>query len=131
MNAGVFAGAIREKEQSMAHPVVHAEIRSSDPDAAREFFGELFGWTYSEGAFPGYSFVKAGAEGGPPTAIGPVQGGADCVLFFVGVEDVEATLRQAEELGGQIVQPAQDVPGVTFGVLADRQGQMVGVAAQT
>lgn len=115
----------------MARPVVHAEIRSSDPDAAREFFGNLFGWTYSEGAFPGYSFVDTGAEGGPPTAIGPVQGGAECVLFFVGVDDVTATLQQAEELGGRIVQPAQAVPGVTFGVLADRQGQMVGVAAQT
>jgi uncharacterized protein len=126
-----LAGAVHEKELSMARPVVHAEIRSSDPDAAREFFGKLFGWTYSEGAFPGYSFVETGAEGGPPTAIGPVQGGADCALFFVGVDDVPATLRQAEELGGRIVQPAQDVPGVTFGVLADQQGQMVGVAAQT
>ena len=37
----------------MSHPVVHAEIRSSDPDATRSFFGELFGWTYpAEGAFP-------------------------------------------------------------------------------
>jgi uncharacterized protein len=115
----------------MTHPVVHAEIRSSDPDAAREFFGKLFGWTYSDGAFPGYSFVDAGAEGGPPTAIGPVQGGADCVLFFVGVEDVPATLQQAEELGGRIVQATQEVPGVTFGVLADRDGHIVGVAAQT
>ena len=42
----------------MTRPVVHAEIRSSDPDAAREFFGNLFGWTYSDGAFPGYSFVE-------------------------------------------------------------------------
>jgi predicted enzyme related to lactoylglutathione lyase len=40
-------------------------------------------------------------------------------------------LRQAEELGGRIVQAAQDVPGVTFGVLADQQGHTVGVAAQT
>src|SRR4030081_2834730 len=98
---------MREKELSMAHPVVHAEIRSSDPDATREFFGKLFGWAYSDGAFPGYTFVGTGAEGGPPTAIGPLQGGGDGVLFFVGVEDVAATLKQAEGLGGQIVQPAQ------------------------
>jgi predicted enzyme related to lactoylglutathione lyase len=113
----------------MAHPVIHAEIRSQDPDATRAFFSELFGWTYSEGAFPGYTFVNTGAEGAIPTAIGPLQGGADSVLFFVAVEDVEATLSRAEQLGGTVVQPAQDVPGVTFGVFEDAQGHRVGVAA--
>lgn len=113
----------------MPHPVIHAEIRSTDPDATREFFGELFGWTYSEGAFPGYTFVDIGVDGAPATAIGPVQGGEDAVLFFVGVEDVAATLARAEQLGGRIVQPTQEVPGVSFGVLADAQGHLVGVAS--
>ena len=114
----------------MAHPVIHAEIRSQDPDTTRAFFAELFGWTYSDGAFPGYSFVDPGVEGALPTAIGPVQGGDDAVLFFVGVEDVEATLARAEQLGGKTIQPAQNVPGVTFGVFADSQGHVVGVASQ-
>ena len=113
----------------MAHPVIHAEIRSADPDATRAFFGELFGWVYSDGAFPGYTFADTGVEGALPTAIGPLQGGVDAVLFFVGVEDVEATLARAEQLGGMTVQPAQSVPGVTFGVFADPQGHHVGVAA--
>jgi hypothetical protein len=115
----------------MPHPVVHAEIRSSDPDATREFFGKLFGWTYSDGAYPGYTFVASGAEGGPPAAISPLQGAGEQVLFFVGVEDVHAALSQAEALGGSIVQPAQEVPGVSFGVFADPQGHQIGVAAQT
>src|SRR6184192_2039955 len=102
----------------MAHPVIHAEVRSADPDATRTFFAELFGWTYSDGAFPGYTFVDTGVDGAIPTAIGPLQGGDDAVLFFVGVDDVEAT-----------VQPAQKVPGVTFGVFADAQGHRVGVAS--
>jgi predicted enzyme related to lactoylglutathione lyase len=113
----------------MAHPVVHAEIRSKDPDATRVFFGEMFGWTYSDGAYPGYTFVDTGVEGALPTAISPLQGDADQVLFFVGVEDVESALEQAERLGGRIVQPPQTVPGVTFGVFADPQGHLVGVAA--
>ena len=113
----------------MAHPVIHAEIRSTDPDATRAFFGSLFGWSYEDGAFPGYTFANTGADGALPTAIGPLQGGKDAVLFFIGVEDVEATLARAEELGGTIVQPAQQVPGVTFGVFADPQGHAVGVAA--
>jgi uncharacterized protein len=113
----------------MPHPVIHAEIRSTDPDATRAFFSQLFEWTYSDGAFPGYTFVDTGAGDALPTAIGPLQGGDDSVLFFVGVDDVESTLARAEQLGGRIVQPAQTVPGVVFGVLEDAQGHRIGVAA--
>ena len=114
----------------MSHPVVHAEIRSADPDATRQFLADLFGWKVaSEGAFPGYTFIDTGAEGGPYVAISPRQTTEDEVLFFVAVQDVAATLKQAESLGGTIVQPAQRVPGTSFGVFADAQGHRIGVAA--
>jgi predicted enzyme related to lactoylglutathione lyase len=113
----------------MPHPVVHAEIRSADPDATRKFFSELFGWRYSDGAYPGYTFVDTGVDGALPTAISPLQGEEDAVLFFIGVENVAQTLEEAEKLGGRTVQPAQEVPGVTFGVFADPQGHLVGVAS--
>ena len=114
----------------MAHPVVHAEIRSQDPDATRRFFADLFGWKIaSEGAFPGYTFIDTGAQGGTFVAISPRQSTEDEVLFFVAVEDVEATLARAVQLGGSIVQPAQHVPGTSFGVFADAQGHKVGVAS--
>jgi len=114
----------------MSHPVIHAEIRSTDPDATRRFFADLFGWTVaSEGGFPGYTFIDTGSEDGPAVAISPLQGSEDEVLFFVAVEDVAATLKKAVELGGTITQPAQEVPGVSFGVFTDAQGHRVGVAS--
>jgi hypothetical protein len=114
----------------MPHPVIHAEIRSQDPDATREFFAHLLDWKVaSEGGFPGYTFMDTGVEGGPAVAISPRQGTEDEVLFFVAVDDVAATLSRAEELGGTIVQPEQQVPGVSFGVLADAHGHRIGVAA--
>ena len=114
----------------MPHPVIHAEIRSADPDATRQFYADLFGWKVAaEGAFPGYTFIDTGVEGGTYVAISPRQSADDEVLFFVGVEDVAETLAKAEQLGGTIVQPAQHVPGTSFGVFADAQGHKVGVAA--
>ena len=113
------------------NPVVHFEIRSEDPDAARSFYGELFGWTYPPGGFPGYTYVDTGVPNAIPGGISPTQGGEALVTFFVGVEDVPAALAAAERLGGHVVQPATAVPGVTFGLFADPQGQVVGVAAQT
>jgi uncharacterized protein len=116
----------------MAHPVIHTEIRSADPDATRAFFSDLFGWKVAaEGAVPGYTFIDTGAEGGPYVAISPRQGADDEVLFFVGVEDVADALSKAEQLGGSIIQPAQHVPGTTFGVFADAQGHRIGVAASS
>lgn len=112
----------------MANPVVHFEIRSSDPDATREFFGKLFGWTFPAGGLPGYSNVDAGVDGALPGGISPLQGGAPLVTFFVGVQDVVATLDAAVAQGGRVVEPATTVPGVTFGLLADPQGQVVGLA---
>jgi|SRR5579864_2575127 len=114
----------------MPHPVVHAEIRSTDPDGTRAFFGELFGWTYTPGAFPGYTFVDTGVPDALYTAISPLQGDADLVTFFVGVEDIEATVAQALELGGQVVQAPVSVPGVSFALIADPQGHVLGLAQQ-
>lgn len=114
----------------MAHPVVHTEIRSADPDATRSFFADLFGWKVAaEGAYPGYTFIDTGVEGSPYVAISPRQSSEDEVLFFVAVEDVAATLSKAQSLGGTIIQSAQHVPGTSFGVFADAQGHRVGVAS--
>ena len=115
----------------MSHPVVHAEIRSSDADGTRAFFGQLFGWTYpQEGAFPGYTFVDTGDPNALYTAISPLQGDVDLVTFFVGVEDIAAAMSKAVHLGGRVVQDTVSVPGVSFGLIADPQGHVVGLAQQ-
>jgi hypothetical protein len=115
----------------MAHPVVHAEIRSKDPDATRKFFGDLLGWTYpGVGAVPGYTFVDTGVPGALYTAISPLQGGSDLVTFFVGVDDINSVIEQAAKLGGRVVQEPQQAPGVSFALIADPQGHVVGLAQQ-
>jgi predicted enzyme related to lactoylglutathione lyase len=113
------------------NPIVHAEIRSSDPDATRAFFGSLFGWTYpTQGAFPGYTFVETGVPGALYTAISPLQGDDDLVTFFVGVQDMAAAIADTVRLGGRVVQDPVTVPGVAFALIADPQGHVVGLAQQ-
>jgi predicted enzyme related to lactoylglutathione lyase len=50
------------------------------------------------------------------------------VTFFVGVQEVAVTLDAAVAQGGRVIQPATSVPGVTFGLLADPSGRVVGMA---
>lgn len=114
----------------MGNPIVHFEIRSTDPDASRAFYGDLFGWTYPPGGFPGYTYVDSGVPTGTiPGGISPTQGGSAMVTVFAGVADVQAALDKAVSLGGKVVQPATKAPGVTFGLFADPQGHVVGVAS--
>ena len=115
----------------MGNPIVHFEIRSDDPDATRAFYADLFGWTYPPGGFPGYTYVESGVPSGTiPGGISPNQGGSPMVTVFAGVPDVRAALARAVELGGTIVQPAQSVPGVTFGLFADPEGHVIGVSSE-
>ena len=115
----------------MGNPIVHFEIRSADPDAARAFYGELFGWAFPDGGMPGYTYVDSGVPSGSiPGGISPLQGGAAMVTVFAGVQNVPETLDRAVALGGRVVQPAMSVPGVTFGLFADPQGNVMGVSAQ-
>jgi uncharacterized protein len=115
----------------MPHPIVHAEIRSADPDATRAFYTEVFGWTYpQQGALPGYTFVDTGVPDALYTAISPLQGDSDLVTFFIGVDDIDATLAKVIEQGGKVVQAPVTVPGVSFGLFADAQGHIVGLAQQ-
>jgi len=115
----------------MSHPIVHAEIRSQDPDATRDFFGKLFGWTYpTQGAYPGYTFVDTGVPDALYTAISPLQGDSDLVTFFVGVEDIEQSVADATRLGGRVVQDPVTVPGVRFALIADPLDHVVGLAQQ-
>jgi predicted enzyme related to lactoylglutathione lyase len=53
------------------------------------------------------------------------------VTIFAGVEDVATALDRAVALGATVVQPATSVPGVTFGLFADPQGNVVGIASQS
>ena len=116
----------------MSHPVVHAEIRSSDPDATRAFFGELFGWTYpSEGAFPGYTFVDTGGAGRAVHRDQPSPGGwRPGHLLRRRRRHGGEHRRHEDRLGGRVVQEPVDVPGVRFALIADPQGHVVGLAQQ-
>ena len=52
------------------------------------------------------------------------------VTLFAGVEDVAATLEKAAAIGGTVVQRATKVPGVKFGLFADKEGNVIGVASE-
>jgi predicted enzyme related to lactoylglutathione lyase len=108
------------------------ELQTTDVDAAKKFYAALLDWKTAEMPMPGmpYTIVSVGAEqvGGmmavPPEAKGmpPFWG------VYVSVDDVDATVKKAQQLGGSVVVPPTDIPTVgRFAVLKDPQGAMISV----
>jgi uncharacterized protein len=120
----------------MGRQVVHFEIIGRDPARLRRYYGELFGWAFEtsdassvEVSEPGsYGFVD-GATAGINGGIGGGGAHAPKVLFYVGVPDVEAALREAERLGGTADLGPVGTPGeLVVGRFVDPEGNLIGVA---
>jgi len=102
------------------------ELMTSDIKGAKSFYSKMFSWQLEDfdKEMP-YTVAKindqesAGMMSMPPEASGmPPMWGA-----YVTVDDVEASAKQAVELGGKILLEARDIPDVgRFCVIGDPQG---------
>lgn len=118
----------------MGAPVADFEIVSPDAARARAFYPELFGWTTVDIRDPTSTMVETDAgEGAIGGGIDQPQRPTDPggTKIYMRVPDLQATLDRAASLGGQAVVPPTPLPGDfgSFAVLADRDGQLVGLWA--
>ncbi|SDM22503.1 VOC family protein [Nonomuraea jiangxiensis] len=104
------------------------ELYSPDPAGIRSFYGAVFGWRVEEmpmGDMP-YPVISP-AEGGESSAMGGIcqaetGDGAHWLPYFE-VSDCDATMTQAQRLGGTVQSPAMAVEEVgRMGVLVDPFG---------
>jgi predicted enzyme related to lactoylglutathione lyase len=118
----------------MGRPVVHFEIVGQDGNALHRYYSELFGWEIAADNPMNYGIVdreqNLNAEGvgiGGGVGGGP-EGYAGHVTFYVEVPDVEASLAQAESLGGtRVMGPEQPMEGLEIGLFTDPEGHLIGV----
>lgn len=127
----------------MANLVVHFEIHASDPQRLIDFYGELFGWSFTrfgempywvietgDGSIqmdkPGYG-INGGLSQreGPAPAVGAPVNGCNVVI---GTDQVDALFAKALELGATEALALGDMPGVgRLGYLLDPDGNVFGV----
>jgi predicted enzyme related to lactoylglutathione lyase len=105
------------------------ELITTDLNSAKEFYGELLGWTFTEGTTiygnPYLIIHKEGTlVGGMMLKEGNVSDDVSpCWDPYITVEDVEASAKKAAEIGGEVVLPPTDIPNLgRFCVIKDRQG---------
>lgn len=91
--------------------VALVDVAVSDPDAAGEFYGELFGWDFDPELWPnGYRYARV--DGSIVAGIRPLneQESAKWDVYF-GVDDVEAAAAKISDLGGRVVFGPNDAGG--------------------
>ena len=98
------------------------DLLTPDVEASAAFYRELFGWTIEP--IPGaggqyWSIANGGDSNGGMMPLPP--GGHPAWNLYFGVEDAEAAIARAGELGAQVVMGPMDVPGGRFAVLRDPQ----------
>ncbi len=114
----------------MGAPVVHWEINSNNAEQLQEFYSKLFGWSVNANNPMHYGLVSTGSMKGAQGGIGqndPSQP-APPVTFYAEVPDLQETLNKAVGLGGTIVMPPMEIPGmVTMAMFRDPDGNTIGI----
>lgn len=109
------------------------ELVSPDLDRATAFYAEILGVTWQRQAMGGGAdYLTFQVEGRPVGGAMPpmMEGVPPHWNVYFNVADVDATVVRATSLGGSVVAPAFDVPGVgRLAVLADPQGGMFNLMA--
>jgi predicted enzyme related to lactoylglutathione lyase len=111
--------------------LVWNELQSPDLDASAAFYGELFGWTISDapGMEPRYLAIKNGdANNGGMRAVEP-PGAPPSWLVYFGVEDLDRSLANLQELGGSTVVGPMDIHIARLAVVRDPQGAVFALYA--
>ncbi|HEY3295428.1 MAG TPA: VOC family protein [bacterium] len=113
----------------MANGITHFEIIGQNSSKLREFYGKLFDWKIKVEKMGGGEYGMADTGGMPNGGItDPMPGGGSMVTIYVGVDDLEGTLKKAESMGGKTVVPPTEIPGVvTFAQFKDPSGNVIGL----
>jgi uncharacterized protein len=109
----------------MAKQVVHFEANGKDGNKLRDFYGKAFGWQFNVMPEMDYGIVDNGGKG--------INGGIGTApeasaVFYVAVPDPQATLDEAEKLGGKTTMPVMEIPNiVTLAQFQDPEGNRIGI----
>ena len=86
----------------------YIELAVADIARAKAFYGEAFGWTFTDYG-PAYCEFSDGHMKGGFDAGAPVRPGGPLVVLYGA--DLEDTQARVEAAGGKIVKPVFDFPG--------------------
>ena len=121
----------------MDHTIVHFEIPAKDVEKIKKFYSDLFGWKIEKMPGPmdywGIQTVPVDEKGMPlrPGVNGglmKLQNPDHKPVNYISVESVDEYSKKVVQLGGKIVVPKTEIPGMGWWALAmDPEGNQIGL----
>jgi uncharacterized protein len=114
--------------------VVWNDLITDDLDAARRFYGELFGWTFEDTTRAGIQRYALARSGGVYVAgfvpVAQRSDGAELSrwLPYVSVADVDAAVSKASASQGKVAVAARNVDNGRVAAIIDPEGAVIGLA---
>lgn len=104
-----------------------SELSTTDVEGCKNFYAEMFGWTYSGGKDYQEIHLNGGKQfGGIMQKAPELENVPSHWMSYVAVDDIDASIAKAAELGGKVIVPAMEIPGTgRFGVIADPTGAVI------
>src|SRR6478736_6497695 len=92
------------------------QLNTTDPDAAKRFYGDLLGWSFRENDMGGgMIYTEIGLDGdyfaGLMSLMAP-EGTPPHWSAYITSDDVDASAEKVKRLGGQVVFGPDDIPNV-------------------
>jgi predicted enzyme related to lactoylglutathione lyase len=110
---------------------VHFEVSADDPERAKEFYENTFGWKIDKWEGPvEYWLIMTGEEGDPGIDGGLMkrEGPQAGTVNTVDVPNLDEYIMKVEAAGGKMVTPKTAVPGVGYMIYAvDTEGNTFGM----
>jgi len=120
----------------MPNGVVHFELMAGDAKPLYKFYSELFGWHVEEMQMgpdqPAYGVIDTHSDGkGINGGIATTPDGSSGTTVYVEVKDIDATLEEAEKLGGKVAMEKEVIPNVvTLAQFLDPHGNRIGLVEE-
>lgn len=122
-------------------PIVHFELPVQDLEKAREFYGNVFGWTLQAWPMPdgstyiGVHTTPIDEKTRQPLKPGAINGGimkktdfAKAPIFAVHVASIDECIKKIEAAGGAVAKPKVDMMGMGFyAYVTDGEGTVLGL----
>jgi predicted enzyme related to lactoylglutathione lyase len=125
------------EEAAMSNRVVHFEIPADDPERAKAFYADAFGWNIA--SWEGSTYMMVGTvatnEQGMPQEPGAINGGMlprqdpiNTPVITIDVADMDSAIKTVEELGGKVIRGKQSVGNAGFAAyFVDTEGNTLGL----
>ena len=94
----------------MAPTIVHFEMPAQDGQRAQRFYETVFGWQFQDAGMPGMQYLML-RDGEPGGAVYTAEEAGKGPVIYFGTHDIDATLAQVREAGGQ-ADDKQPIPSI-------------------